>query len=78
MVGFALSDTIGECLAGRAGLRAIIVPRGTPGLVPGKKERKLGIRASDTASVILESCRVPTSQMQRAIIAEDLTGLDCK
>ncbi|MFQ5415880.1 MAG: acyl-CoA dehydrogenase family protein [Myxococcota bacterium] len=48
--------------AGRAGLRAFLVPRGTPGLIPGKKERKLGIRASDTAGVVLEDCRVPAAQ----------------
>jgi acyl-CoA dehydrogenase len=49
--------------AGRSGLRAFLIPRGTPGLIPGKKERKLGIRASDTAGVILEDCRVPAAQM---------------
>ncbi|MEN8376230.1 MAG: acyl-CoA dehydrogenase family protein [Gemmatimonadota bacterium] len=49
--------------AGRAGLRAFVVPRGTPGLIPGKKERKLGIRASDTAGLSLEDCRVPAAQM---------------
>ena len=49
--------------AGRSGLRAFIIPRGTPGLIPGKKERKLGIRASDTAGLILEGCRVPAAQM---------------
>ncbi len=49
--------------AGRAGIRAFIIPRGTPGLVPGKKERKLGVRASDTASITLEDCRVPAEWM---------------
>jgi acyl-CoA dehydrogenase len=45
--------------AGRSAVRGFIVPRETPGLFPGKKERKLGIRASETAGVTLEDCRVP-------------------
>ncbi len=44
---------------GRAGVRGFVVPRGTPGLVPGRKEVKLGIRASETAQVHFEECRVP-------------------
>jgi alkylation response protein AidB-like acyl-CoA dehydrogenase len=47
-----------DASAGRAGVRGFIVPRGTPGLVPGKKETKLGIRASETAQVHLEDVRV--------------------
>jgi len=43
---------------GRAGVRAFLVERGTPGLVPGRKETKLGIRASETAQVHFEDCRV--------------------
>ncbi|RMH39000.1 MAG: acyl-CoA dehydrogenase [Deltaproteobacteria bacterium] len=48
---------------GRAGVRGFIVPRGTPGLVPGRKERKLGIRASETAQVHFEDCRVHRDMM---------------
>lgn len=44
--------------AGRAGVRGFVVPRGTPGLIPGRKEVKLGIRASETAQVHFEECRV--------------------
>jgi alkylation response protein AidB-like acyl-CoA dehydrogenase len=43
---------------GRAGVRGFLVTRGTPGLVPGRKEVKLGIRASETAQVHFEECRV--------------------
>lgn len=43
---------------GRAGVRGFLVKRGTPGLIPGKKEVKLGIRASETAQVHFEDCRV--------------------
>ena len=47
-----------DAAAGRAGVRGFIVGRGTPGLVPGKKETKLGIRASETAQVHFEDVRV--------------------
>ncbi|MDA2930834.1 acyl-CoA dehydrogenase family protein [Acidobacteria bacterium AH-259-O06] len=43
---------------GKKGMSAFIVEKGTKGLKPGKKENKLGCRSSDTASVILEDCRV--------------------
>jgi acyl-CoA dehydrogenase len=43
---------------GRAGVRGFLVERGTPGLIPGKKEHKIGIRASETAAVHFEECRV--------------------
>lgn len=44
-------------------LSAFVVERGTPGLRSGRKENKLGIRASDTAEVILEGCFVPDDQL---------------
>jgi short-chain 2-methylacyl-CoA dehydrogenase len=43
---------------GYRGITAFLVERGTPGLQVGKKEDKLGIRASSTCEVILEDCRV--------------------
>ena len=43
---------------GRGGVRGFLVERGTPGLIPGRKETKLGIRASETAQVHFEECRV--------------------
>ncbi len=52
-----------EPAAGRAGVRGFIVGRGTPGLVPGKKETKLGIRASETAQVHFEDVRVHKDMM---------------
>ncbi len=45
--------------AGKHGISAFIIERGTPGFRPGKKENKLGLRASDTAEVIFEDCRIP-------------------
>jgi acyl-CoA dehydrogenase len=52
-----------DASAGRAGVRGFIVARGTPGLVPGKKETKLGIRASETAQVHFEDVRVHKDMM---------------
>jgi hypothetical protein len=43
---------------GRKGISAFIVEQGTPGMTPGKKEDKLGMRASDTSEVIFDDCRV--------------------
>src|SRR4051795_8311332 len=44
---------------GHRGQASFVVPKETPGLSMGKKESKLGIRASQTSEVILEDCRVP-------------------
>ena len=41
------------------GMTAFIVERGTPGFQAGKKEDKLGMRASETAELIFEGCRIP-------------------
>ncbi len=48
---------------GSKGISAFIVERGTPGLLAGKKEDKLGMRASETCEVILQNCRVPADQL---------------
>lgn len=48
---------------GERGISAFIVPGDTPGLRGGKKEQKLGIRASHTAEVILEEVRVPKENL---------------
>ena len=45
------------------GISAFIVPKGTPGFRPGKKEKKLGHRASDTSEMVFENCRVPKSSL---------------
>ena len=45
------------------GLAVIIVENGTPGLVIGKKEKKMGIRASSTVELIFEDCRVPAENL---------------
>ena len=45
------------------GLSAFIVEKGTKGFRPGKKENKLGLRASDTAELIFEDCAIPAENL---------------
>jgi alkylation response protein AidB-like acyl-CoA dehydrogenase len=45
------------------GLSAFVVEKGTKGFRPGKKENKLGLRASDTAELIFEECEVPEENL---------------
>ena len=49
--------------AGTKGVSAFIVEHGTPGMTPGKKEDKLGMRASDTSEVLFDNCRIPADQL---------------
>lgn len=48
---------------GRKGVSAFIVERGTPGMAAGKKEDKLGMRASDTSAVLFDSCRIAADRL---------------
>lgn len=48
---------------GNRGISAFIVEQGTPGFRAGKKENKLGMRASETSEVIFENCRIPAGQL---------------
>ena len=45
------------------GITALVVERGTPGFRGGKKEDKLGMRASETAELVFEDCRVPAANV---------------
>lgn len=45
------------------GMSAFIVERGTPGFSAGKKENKLGMRASETTELIFENCRIPAGNL---------------
>jgi acyl-CoA dehydrogenase len=45
--------------AGRAGMKSFVVPAKTPGARVEKLEKKLGIKASDTATIVLDNCRIP-------------------
>lgn len=48
---------------GRGAIKSFMVMKGTPGLELAKKEKKLGIRASDTAAFVLKDCRVPRENL---------------
>jgi len=48
---------------GRAGHRAFVVEKGTPGFEVGKIEDKMGLRANETAELVLEECRVPEENL---------------
>ncbi|WDP91781.1 MAG: acyl-CoA dehydrogenase [Desulfobacter sp.] len=49
--------------SGHKGISCFIVPKGTPGLVVGHHEDKMGLRASDTTDLIFENCRVPAANI---------------
>jgi alkylation response protein AidB-like acyl-CoA dehydrogenase len=49
--------------AGHHGISAFIVEKGTPGFTAGKKENKLGLRASDTSTVMFDDCRIPKENL---------------
>jgi len=48
---------------GTHGLSAFVVEKDTPGFRPGKKENKLGLRASDTSELIFEDCEIPAENL---------------
>jgi alkylation response protein AidB-like acyl-CoA dehydrogenase len=58
-VGMAVTDRT----AAQHGISAFILEKGTPGFRAGKKENKLGLRASATGDVVFTDCRVPESQL---------------
>ena len=59
MVVMAVTDKAG----GPKGISSFVVPAGHPGMTAGKKENKLGMRASDTSEVVFRDCRVPAAAM---------------
>jgi alkylation response protein AidB-like acyl-CoA dehydrogenase len=59
MVAMAVTDRA----AGSKGISAFIIEKATPGMTPGKKEDKLGMRASDTSEVLFDNCRIPADQL---------------
>src|SRR5690242_13397040 len=58
-VGMAVTDASKK----HHGISAFIIEKGTPGFRPGKKENKLGLRASDTSEVVFTDCRVPAENL---------------
>jgi alkylation response protein AidB-like acyl-CoA dehydrogenase len=45
------------------GISALVIEKGTPGFMPGKKENKLGMRASETTGLVFDNCRVPKENL---------------
>ncbi|MGZ3595853.1 MAG: acyl-CoA dehydrogenase family protein, partial [Syntrophales bacterium] len=65
--------------AGKKGMSAFIVPKGTPGLKPGKHFEKMGLRASQTSEVVFNECRVPKENLlgqEGAGLAMAMNGFD--
>jgi len=58
-VGMAVTDESKKS----HGISAFIIEKGTPGFRPGKKENKLGLRASDTSEVVFTDCRIPAENL---------------
>jgi len=57
--GFVVVWATVDKSAGRAGIKAFVVDHHTPGMTVAKVENKMGIRASDTAMLVFEDCRIP-------------------
>jgi alkylation response protein AidB-like acyl-CoA dehydrogenase len=49
--------------AGTHGISCFLVPRGTPGFIPGKNEPKMGLKGSVTSALSFENCRVPAANL---------------
>jgi acyl-CoA dehydrogenase len=61
--GFVVVWATVDKSAGRGGIKSFVVPANTPGMVLAGLEKKLGIRASDTATLVFENCRVPAENL---------------
>lgn len=61
--GFVVVWATVDRSAGRAGIKSFVVPAKTPGMKLVGLEKKLGIRASDTATLAFENCRVPEENL---------------
>ncbi len=61
--GLAVLMAVTDRFAGRRGISSFIVELSNPGIRVGKKENKLGMRASDTCTLVMEDCRVPAESL---------------
>ena len=61
--GFVVVWATVDRKAGRAGIKPFVVEHNTPGMTVARVENKLGIRASDTAMIVLDNCRVPVDHL---------------
>jgi acyl-CoA dehydrogenase len=73
--GFVVVWATIDSSAGRAGMRAFVVPAGTEGVKVTKLEHKMGIRVSDTAAIVLQDARVPFDHMlgSKEVVKGDAT-----
>ncbi|HPG71640.1 MAG TPA: acyl-CoA dehydrogenase family protein [Syntrophales bacterium] len=65
--------------AGRRGMSAFIVPKGSPGLLPGRHFDKMGMRSSQTSEVVFRKCRIPAENLlgrEGAGLPMAMTGFD--
>ena len=60
---YAIVFAVSDKGAGKRGISAFVVPAETPGYVVARVEHKLGQRASDTAQIVFENCRVPADSL---------------
>jgi alkylation response protein AidB-like acyl-CoA dehydrogenase len=63
VAGVAVLMAVTDRAAGRHGISSFIVELDNPGIRVGKKENKLGMRASDTCTLVMEDCRIPLSHL---------------
>jgi len=61
--GLCVAVAVTDREKGNKGITAFLFEKGMPGFGPDKKENKLGMRASDTASVVFSDCHVPSANM---------------
>jgi len=59
VITFAVTDPT----AGKRGISAFVVPTHTPGYIVGRREKKMGQRASDTCQIVFDNCRVDTDNL---------------
>jgi len=63
VAGLAVLMAVTDRARGRHGISAFLVELSTPGIRVGKKENKVGMRASDTCTLVMEDCRVPAANL---------------
>jgi len=63
VAGVAVLMAVTDSSKGRHGISSFIVELDNPGIRVGKKENKLGMRASDTCTLVMEDCRIPAENL---------------
>lgn len=72
--GFVIIWATTDPEAGRKGIRSFVVEADTPGCKVTKQEKKLGIRSSDTVSIVLQDCRIPLENMLGTLEKKEKTS----